>query len=80
MKTHAETIADTTLIEVNQRWVAYDNEGHVFRRLRILAPHPDGGFIYIDEPSKSNRGFQLYLGVCPEYNLKRVYELEESND
>lgn len=71
-------------VRVDQRWVAYV-DGEVFRRIRILAPHPDpdtnGGRLWItkDEPAKMSRT-ELWLNVTPEFNLRYVFELEESNE
>jgi len=63
-------------IRVNQRWVGYvDNE--VFRRIRILAPHPDGGWIFKDEPAKMKHIDYSRMSICPEFNLRYVFELEK---
>jgi hypothetical protein len=62
-------------VEVNQYWVALDNDGNVIRRIRILAPHPDGGWIFKDESM-----IRLDLGrmsITPEFNLRYVFELEQ---
>lgn len=69
-------------VGVNQRWIAYDSEGDVFRRIRILAPYPDldtnGGRLWItmDERAKMKRDSYLDLSICPEFNLRYVFELE----
>lgn len=68
-------------IEVNQRWIAFNDVGKVSRRLRILAPHPDGGWIYRDEPAEAapramRQAYGGELGLCPEFNLRYVFELE----
>lgn len=63
-------------IEINQRWVSRI-DGKVFRRLRILAKHPDGGWIVCDEPAKMKRMFYGELVRCPEFNLRYVFELEQ---
>lgn len=65
-------------IEVNQRWVGYNKEGQVFRRVRILAKHPDGGWIIKDEPAIIKRDNYALLTVCPEFNLRLVFEIERS--
>ena len=72
-------------IEVNQRWVCFRESGEVFRRVRILAPHPDLDqnwgdrvWIYCDEPA----GMRVSTGdirTVPEFNLRYVFELEESD-
>lgn len=65
-------------IEVNQRWVCYNKAGEVFRRVRILAPHPDGGWLFVDEASiLQKRRLERYIGVFPEFNLRYVMELEK---
>lgn len=63
-------------IEVNQHWVALDDKGEVMREVRILAPHPDGGWIHEDKPSKlipTPSG----MGRCPEFNLRYVFRPKE---
>jgi len=79
MITHEETIARSVLndppIEVNQEWVAKDEDGEVIRILRILAPHPDGGYIFTDLPSKIVKR-DFHMRVTPEYNLRRIFELK----
>lgn len=75
--------ANNPPIEVNQRWVAFNARGEVFRKLRILAPHPDGGWITIDEPSIMTRQRPLFdyrIGCTPEFNLRYVFQLEVSDD
>lgn len=70
-------------VKVNQRWVCMNAEGEVFRRIRILAAHPDldtnGGRLWItqDEPAKMKRTSYLDLHISPEFNLRYVFELEE---
>lgn len=76
---HMETLGaireNSPPIESNQRWVVRDKDGTILRKLRILAAHPDGGWIYIDEPSKLiRRDFEML--VTPEYNLRRIFKLE----
>lgn len=62
-------------IEPNQSWVGLAN-GRVLRRLRILAPHPDGGWIY-EEQAVDGKMLERRISVCPEFNLRYVFELEE---
>jgi len=69
-------------IEVNQRWISYIN-GKVYRRLRILAKHPDSDkdgrryWIVVDEsPFMNRREAYCNLHVTPEFNLRYVFELE----
>ena len=64
-------------IEVNQRWIAYV-DGEVYRRLRILAKHPDEDYwITIDEPAKMKRYGTPQMNLCPEFNLRYVFQLEQ---
>lgn len=72
-------------IEVNQRWVCFNQEGEVFRRIRIMASHPDGDsqtgermWIYVDEPAKMRRVNYGELRSCPEFNLRYVFTLEST--
>lgn len=70
-------------IEVNQRWIAYV-DGEVYRCLRILALHPDLNkngdrmWIFCDERAEMKREYfgPYNIGVCPEFNLRFVFELE----
>ena len=64
-------------IEINQRWICRNAEGEVLRRLRILAKHPDGGWIYTDEPAKMIRLTAGEIRCAPEFNLRYVFELEQ---
>jgi hypothetical protein len=73
-ETEAQIKANDPPIEVNQRWIIYKGD-EVYSRLRILAKHPDGGWIYQPEPTKFRR-IELYMSFIPEYNLRRVYKLE----
>lgn len=72
-------------IEINQRWICLNSHGEVFRRLRILALHPDTykgmrQWIYCDEPAKFKMSYYGELKVCREFNLRYVFHLEESNE
>lgn len=73
---HAETLheieSQSPPIEVNSHWQIV-SDGVVLRHIRILAPHPDGGYIFIDLPSKLIRRDLGILGICPEYNLRRIF-------
>lgn len=70
-------------VEVNQRWIAYVN-GEVYRRLRILALHPDPEpngtrrWIYVDEPAAMKRLDYGDIRVCSEFNLRFVFDLEQT--
>lgn len=67
-------------IKVDQHWIAYLSDGvTIGRRVRIIAPHPDGGWIFAEAT-----GGKLLTGrrngelsVCPEFNLRYVFELEK---
>ena len=76
--THEETLAaieaNDPPIEVNQYWIIKAND-KLYRRLRILAPHPDGGFLFEEQKSDTYR-FPGTIGRCPEYNLRRIFTLE----
>lgn len=65
-------------IELDQRWVAYDKHGDVFRRLRIVGKHVDDYWLFQDEPAKMKASFSYYNEVrpIPEFNLRYVFELE----
>lgn len=71
------TVNTLTKIEVNQFWVAYDENRNVIRRIRILAPHPDGGWIFKDERSKLIKSDLGRMNITPEFNLRYVFELEQ---
>lgn len=70
-------------VKANQRWICFDREGEVYRRLRILAMHPDPDFdgkrqwIYVDEAAKMRIRHLGELRVCPEFNLRYVFQLEQ---
>lgn len=67
-------------IEVNQHWIAYFSDGvTIGRRVRIIAQHPDGGWIYAEaEGGKLKTGRMIgELSRCPEFNLRYVFELEK---
>ena len=60
-------------IKINQIWTAPDREGNPLRRVRILAPFPDGGWIIWDLPSRMAIG---HIGWIKEFNLRKVFHLE----
>src|SRR5574339_398943 len=71
-------------IEVNQVWSATDQNGQILRRLRILALHPDPdtysnsrNWIYCDIPGGRMRTELHSPRVCPEFNLRYVFTLED---
>lgn len=73
-------------VEVNQIWVGHV-DGKVYRRIRILAPHPDidtsdgrRRWIYCNMPGGRLRTMPYELGICPEFNLRYVFQLEKSDD
>lgn len=66
-------------IEVGMVLTAPDNDGELgFRRVRVLAEHPDGGWIVDDLPSKMTKLRQSTYGptVCPDINLRIVFQPE----
>lgn len=66
------------LVEVDMVFTCPDNDGELgFRRVRILAEHPDGGWIFEDLPSRMNRLALKRLSVCPDLNLRVVFVPEE---
>jgi len=78
-KVQTACITNNPPIEVNQYWVAHLSDGSIGRRLRILAPHPDGGWI-IAEASGGKLKTGRMIGepsFCPEFNLRYVFELEK---
>ena len=85
-ETREAYLANDPPIEVNQRWVCFRESGEVFRRLRILAPHPDPDqtdgtrrWIYHDEPAGMKMVDHYVLRDLPEFNLRYVFRLEESD-
>jgi hypothetical protein len=55
---------------------APDNDGVLgFRRVRVLAEHPDGGWLIEDLPSRM-RHRPRGVTRCPELNLRIVFEPE----
>ena len=70
-------------VEVNQEWVVFSDKDEVLRRIRILALHPDlldgkRAWIYQDRPAKMVKLTAGELGVCPEINLRVVFELDQT--
>lgn len=70
-------------VEVGQVWTCRDNDGKLgYRRVRVLAEHPDGGWILEDLPSRSTRSRgDRGVGVpfrCPDVNLRIVFVPEET--
>jgi len=67
-------------VEVNQEWIVFNDKDQILRRIRILALHPDlldgkRAWIYQDRPAKM---VTLQLGICPEINLRVVFELDQT--
>lgn len=75
---HDETLqaieSQTPPIEVNSEWIITNADGSTLRRIRILAPHPDGGYLFVDKPSAMVRT-DFAISICPEYNLRRMFRL-----
>jgi len=66
-------------IEVDQRWICLNDNGEVYRRIRIIAKHPDGDWIICDEPAKMKTSYYGELRRCPEFNLRYVMQLENND-
>lgn len=64
-------------VEINMVFAAPDNDGKPLRRIRILAEHPDGGWIHEELPSKMIR-WAGEIRRIPNYNLRRVFRPEDS--
>lgn len=84
LKTLEQCQRNDPRIEVNQRWLVIIN-GEVFRRIRILARHPDDidsrpAWLFKDEPSKMHYRDLTRIGVFPEFNLRYVMTLEANTD
>lgn len=80
-----EIESDTPKIAAGDAWILYDRGGSVYQRLSILAEyHADheGKRRFIYEVTIAGlRGARIgigSLGVLPEYNLRRLYQLEGS--
>jgi hypothetical protein len=72
-------------IEVGQYW-SIKSKGKILRRLRIVAEHPfppfkepGRAFIYEEHPSEMRRLGIMELGICPELNLRYVFDLERTD-
>jgi hypothetical protein len=75
--TPTKTERYTGPLTVGMIMTAPDNDGRLgFRRLRLLAEHPDGGWIVEDLPSRARRSSGS-LARCPELNLRIVFVPEE---
>jgi hypothetical protein len=79
-RTQTACITNNPKIEVNQYWIAYLDDGSIGRRLRILAPHPDGGWIIAEATGGKLKTGRMVgePSFCPEFNLRYVFELEKS--
>jgi hypothetical protein len=73
-------------VEVDQVWSIYNDERELLRRIRIVAPDPDGcegkrAWFYRDMPGgKMNRLDLSRIGSCPEINLRYVFRWEAMYD
>lgn len=65
-----------------QVWSAHAN-GKIIRRIRIMAKHPryalENYWIYEELAGGILRTEIGRLGICPEFNLRYVFELEGHN-
>ena len=70
-------------VEVNQIWIGLNEDRtKILRKIRILAVFPDGidnrrAWIYMEQPGGMFRTDNGRLGICPEFNLRYVFELED---
>lgn len=66
-------------IFVGQVFTAPDNDGVLgFRRVRVLAEHPDGGLIIEDLVSRCRKAGYLHQpNRMPEFSLRVVFVPEE---
>jgi hypothetical protein len=62
-------------VKVNQVYVAPMMDGRVLRRIRILAPHPDGGYIAKVLYSRAIGDNDLIYSIT-DLGLKKAYKLE----
>jgi hypothetical protein len=82
VQTQNDYKANEPPIEINQIWVGKSEDGAINRRVRILAPHPDLGkdgmrmWIMCDIPGGRMRTELYTPRICPEFNLRYVFELE----
>ena len=66
-------------VKLGSVWSAPNNDGSKYRRIRIVAEHIDGGWIYEDLPStlypRGDRG----MNRCPDLNLRIIFKPEDNN-
>jgi hypothetical protein len=69
-------------VEIGQLWFVENHNGDLLREIRILALHPDPAmgsgerkWIYENTRGTMVRRSIGQIGVCPEFNLRYVYEL-----
>lgn len=65
---------DSPEIKPNQSWIV-KYEDKILKRIRILAVHPDGGWIY-QELGGSMITFPNTIGWIPDFNLRYIYSYE----
>lgn len=65
-------------IEDGMVFTAPDNDGNVFRRVRVVGHHIDGDLICEDLPSRY-RGRHGEVFRCPEFNLRVVFKPEQAS-
>lgn len=60
-------------VEAEMVFTAPGGDGELgFRRVRILAEHPDGGWIYEELPGRMRTEVGR-IGRCPDLNLRIVF-------
>jgi len=63
-------------VKVNQVYVAPLMAGRILRRIRILAPNPDGGWIYQEIPVSKGLRSERDIRIIKEFALEKVFRLE----
>lgn len=66
-------------IKIGSIWSAPDNDGSKYRRIRIVAEHIDGGWIFEDLPSLLYPRGRAEINRCPDLNLRIIFKPEEDS-
>lgn len=65
-------------VSVNQIWAAMDERVEKpLRRIRIIAKHPDGGYVYKELGGGTFKTETGRIGHIPSFNLLTVFTLEQ---
>ncbi|HYT40939.1 MAG TPA: hypothetical protein VEP90_01215 [Methylomirabilota bacterium] len=62
-------------IEVNQEWAAFNDNGNVIRKVRILAKHPDQDYWIVEDLKSKLIPYSIGMTKIPEFNLRYVMQL-----